>query len=45
MVDDVNENEVEIEDDALELAAGGIQTVKTNSTYSNNQTIYFQGSL
>lgn len=43
-------DEVEIDDDDLELAAGGIVLPTTppqtgNSVYSYNQTIYFQADI
>jgi len=39
------EEEVEIDDAALEMAAGGLKNITSNSTYSYNQTIYFQASV
>lgn len=44
-------DEVEIDDDELELAAGGMITISTNpsqtgnNSYSYNSTIYFQASI
>lgn len=39
-------DEVEIDDDELELAAGGLKNItSTSSTYSYNSTIYFQASI
>ena len=38
--------EVEVSDDDLELAAGGLKNItSTSSTYSYNSTIYFQASI
>ncbi|AWR20694.1 hypothetical protein [Aurantimicrobium photophilum] len=37
-------DEVEIDDDDLELAAGGLKNITSNSTYYFNSTIYFQSN-
>lgn len=39
------ELELEVDDDALEMAAGGLKNITSNSTYSYNQTIYFQANV
>jgi hypothetical protein len=45
--ENVNEphNEIEIDDDALEMVSGGLKNITQNTTYSYNQTIYFQASI
>jgi hypothetical protein len=42
--DNVRESadEIEVDDDALEMVSGGLKNVVSNTTYSVNQTIYFQ---
>lgn len=35
-------DEIEVDDDALEMVSGGLKNVVSNTTYSVNQTIYFQ---
>ncbi len=39
-----NPEEIEIDDDALALAAGGLASSKQSPTYTINSTIYFQSS-
>lgn len=41
-----NKDEIEVEDDALEMAAGGIQSPSSGSAgYSYNSTVYFQVTI
>jgi len=39
------DTEIEIDDDALALAAGGITPGPTSPSYTYNSTIYFQSSI
>lgn len=36
-----NSDELEVSDEDLELAAGGLKNITSNSSYTVNQTIYF----